>query len=88
MPRISTFGGMTMVLYYNDHDPPHFHVFDAEFETRIEIKTGEYCKGDEPLPRSKERDVLRWLETWRDAILEAWNACRDEEVPSQIPPLY
>jgi hypothetical protein len=52
---------MTMVLYYNDHDPPHFHVFDAEFETRIEIKTGEYCKGDEPLPRSKERDLLRWL---------------------------
>jgi len=88
MPRISSFGGITMVLYYNDHDPPHFHVLDDGFETRIEIRTGEYCKSDAPLSRSKERDVIRWLDIWRDAILEGWNACRDGSVPSKIPPLY
>lgn len=58
MPRICKFGGMTIVLYYNDHDPPHFHVIDSGFQTRIEICTSEYCKGDIPLSSSKEKDVL------------------------------
>ncbi|WP_353616310.1 DUF4160 domain-containing protein [Bacillus sp. es.034] len=26
MPKISEFGGISIYLYYNDHDPPHFHV--------------------------------------------------------------
>ncbi|QSS99734.1 DUF4160 domain-containing protein [Pontibacillus sp. ALD_SL1] len=26
MTTISHFGGISIHLYYNDHDPPHFHV--------------------------------------------------------------
>ena len=87
MPRISRFGGMTIVLYYNDHDPPHIHIV-GEYKTRIEINTGEYLKGDNPLPRNKEKEVLRWLELWHDDIMEGWNACREGYVPNKIPPLY
>ncbi|MFC6113665.1 DUF4160 domain-containing protein [Sporosarcina thermotolerans] len=61
LPRISKFGGIIIVLYYNDHDPPHFHIV-GEYKTRIEIATGQYLKGDSPLPSSKEKDVIKWLE--------------------------
>lgn len=27
MPTISKFDGLTIVLYYNDHEPPPFHVY-------------------------------------------------------------
>jgi hypothetical protein len=26
MPEISRFFGMVILMYYNDHPPPHFHV--------------------------------------------------------------
>ena len=87
MPRISKFGGMTMVLYYNDHDPPHFHVV-GEYKTRIGIQTGKYLKGDPPLPKKKEKEVIDWLEMWHDDIMKGWNDCREGTVPSKVPPLY
>lgn len=87
MPRISKFGGMTIVLYYNDHDPPHFHIV-GEYKTRIEIMTGLYLKGDTPLPVSKEKDVLKWLDIWRDDIMKGWDDCREGKEPAKIPPLY
>ena len=86
MPRISKFSGLTIVLYYNDHDPPHFHVV-GEYKTRIEIATGKYLKGDTPLPPGKEKDVLNWLSVYRNDIMKGWNDCRAEKVPSQIPSL-
>ncbi|MBW3110277.1 DUF4160 domain-containing protein [Bacillus sp. MCCB 382] len=49
-------------MYYNDHDPPHFHVIYAGFMTRIEIMTGEYVRGDDALPSSKEKIVMKWLQ--------------------------
>lgn len=87
MPRISKFGGLSIVLYYNDHDPPHFHVV-GEYQTRIEIENGVYLKGDNPLPSSKEKDVLEWLGMWRSDIMKGWNNCREGKVPAKIPPLY
>jgi hypothetical protein len=87
VPRISKFAGLTIVLYYNDHDPPHFHVI-GENQTRIGIETGAYLKGDNPLPSSKEKDVLKWLEMWRNDIMKGWNDCREGKEPAKIPPLY
>jgi len=31
MPRISRFFGITIAMFYNDHAPPHFHAFYAEY---------------------------------------------------------
>lgn len=86
MPRISRVSGLTIVLYYNDHDPPHFHV-TGEYKTRIEIETGAYLKGDPVLPASKEKDILKWLTLYRSDIMRAWKDCRENKVPDKIPPL-
>ncbi|MGI8549822.1 MAG: DUF4160 domain-containing protein, partial [Dehalococcoidia bacterium] len=32
MPRISTFYGLVISMYFNDHAPPHFHVTYGEYE--------------------------------------------------------
>jgi Domain of unknown function (DUF4160) len=88
MPMISKFGGISIHLYYNDHDPPHFHVMYSGFMTRIEIMTGEYVRGDEALPSSKEKDVMKWLQLYKDDMMNAWDACRRKMTPCKIPPLY
>ena len=28
------------LIYYNDHNPPHFHAEYGEFQITVEIKTG------------------------------------------------
>ncbi|HHW38999.1 MAG TPA: DUF4160 domain-containing protein [Bacillales bacterium] len=86
MPQICEFYGMKIYLYFDDHDPPHFHVRGPD-KTRINIINGEYLDGDQPLPRIKEKKVLKWLEMNKIDMIKAWNACKEGEVPSKIPPL-
>ncbi len=37
MPTISEFLGILIVMYYNDHAPPHFHAKYGEHEALIQI---------------------------------------------------
>lgn len=38
MPTISEFFGILILMYYNDHAPPHFHAKYAEYEALIRIE--------------------------------------------------
>ncbi len=40
MPRISFFLGISIYMYYDDHNPPHFHAIYNEYATKVDIKTG------------------------------------------------
>jgi Domain of unknown function (DUF4160) len=86
VPSISRFDGMTIYIYYDDHDPPHFHVRGQE-KTRINIITGDYLKDDNPLSKQKEHVIQIWLEKNRNDIMKAWDDCRRGVVPQTIPPL-
>jgi hypothetical protein len=34
VPRISSFYGIVIAMYYRDHHAPHFHAIYAEYERR------------------------------------------------------
>jgi hypothetical protein len=40
MPTIAVVDGILIILYFNDHAPPHFHARGAEFHARIRIDDG------------------------------------------------
>jgi len=48
MPEISRFYGIIIRMFYNDHNPPHFHVIYQEDEALIEITTLEILEGNLP----------------------------------------
>ena len=48
MPRISEFYGIVIYMYFQDHNPPHFHAIYAEHEALIRIDTGEVIGGRLP----------------------------------------
>jgi hypothetical protein len=58
MPRISQFYGITIVMYYNDHAPPHFHALYADAEVLVIINTLETIAGG--LPGRATALVLEW----------------------------
>ena len=37
MPEISRFYGIVITMYWNDHNPPHFHARYGEWITEIDI---------------------------------------------------
>jgi hypothetical protein len=76
MPTISTFYGILIRMFFNDHAPPHFHVQYAEFKATVEIKTLTIASGD--LPRRAQELVLDWAELHHKSYLKigvcAWKS--------------
>ena len=85
MPTISTFYGILIQMYWDDHAPPHFHALYAEHEALINIKTLEIIEGS--LPRRALSLVLEWAQEHRDELLEDWNLCARNQQPKKIRPL-
>ena len=82
-PRISYFYGISIYLNPYDHPPPHLHATHGEHEVSINIKTGEALGG--VFPKNSMRILLRWLDSNRDDLLEAWEMSQ-KGVFVKIPP--
>jgi hypothetical protein len=48
MPTISMFYGILIRMYYEDHNPPHFHAVYGEYNGSFDINTLEMIEGDLP----------------------------------------
>lgn len=48
MPEISRFLGIVIRMYFNAHNPPHFHVEYNEFEASVVIETLGIMEGRLP----------------------------------------
>lgn len=72
-------------MYYNDHQPPHFHVIYDNTKAMIDIRTLEVIKGN--ISRRTRNTVLEWAEQHRDELMENWELCAQNRQPKQITPL-
>jgi hypothetical protein len=85
MPEVSRFFGIAIRLYYNDHEPPHFHAVYAEYEALLEIETLAVLRGE--LPRRALAMVLEWAALHREELRSNWLKARSGEAPASIAPL-
>lgn len=84
MPVISTFLGIIITMYWNDHLPPHFHARYGEYEITVGIIDGVV---EGRFPKRALSHVLEWYELHRDELLEDWELCRMQQQPRPISPL-
>lgn len=85
MPRISSFYGIVISMYFNDHSPPHFHATYGEREAQIALRTLEPIRGS--LPDRALRLVRAWA-TRHEAELHAnWERARSGVPLVPIEPL-
>jgi Domain of unknown function (DUF4160) len=75
MPTIAIVDGVALVMYINDHAPPHVHARFAEYRCKISIVTGEVINGS--LPLSKHKAIKLWLEQHREEVSYAWEELRN-----------
>lgn len=85
MPSISSFYGIFIRMFFNDHAPPRFHVEYGEFKAVIDIVTLQVREG--VLPRRALNLVLDWAELHPLELLEDWTLCQAKRPPKQIAPL-
>lgn len=58
MPTIAAFYGMLIQMYYDDHEPPHFHARYGQARAVVRIADGEIIAGE--LPPTARRLVRQW----------------------------
>lgn len=68
MPTIETIDGIKILLYSNDHAPPHFHVWYGEYKAMIDIETLDIIKGE--LPSKAMKKVVVWAKNNQTELLE------------------
>jgi Domain of unknown function (DUF4160) len=85
VPRISSFYGIVIAMYYREHGVPHFHAIYGEYEASISIRTLEVLGGD--LPSRALRLATQWASLHREELLRDWDLAEAGEVLEGIAPL-
>ena len=69
-------------MYYNDHNPPHFHAFAGDDELRIEIAHMRLVEGTSS--PTAIRKVAAWGRRHQTALALCWVKCQSGEKPGRI----
>jgi hypothetical protein len=85
MPTISSFYGILIKMFFNEHGIPHFHAEYGDHKAVIGIEKLELLEGY--LPRRAIELVLDWAELHREELLKDWHLCKVKQRPQKIEPL-
>ena len=85
VPTISTFYGVTIRMYWDDHPPPHFHVSYAGEDASVTIETLQVTHGH--VPRRALALTLEWAMAHRPLLMENWELCAQNQQPKKLRPL-
>lgn len=84
MPTISMFYGIIIRMYYDDHNPPHFHAFFGEYKATFNFD-GELIDGN--MPNSKMKLISAWALIHKEDLMANWKLAKDNESLYNINPL-
>ena len=85
MPEIARFYGIVIKMFFEGHNPPHFHAQYGELEVLIDINTFAVFAGHLP-PRALGL-VIEWATQHQDELLNNWEKARAQKSLSKIEPL-
>jgi hypothetical protein len=85
MPEISRFFGIIIAMFYNDHQPPHFHVRYGGQKAIIAIEALVMLRGK--LSPRVFGLVMEWASLHQDELMEDWQLAREQKPLKKIEPL-
>ncbi|PCJ25475.1 MAG: transcriptional regulator [Rickettsiales bacterium] len=71
-------------MYYDEHNPPHFHAKYGEYEVAVEIKTGIVTG---KFPRRALNAVIDWYVIHKEELMEDWELAQKDQKLNKIEPL-
>jgi len=85
VPSISVFFGIIIRMFYNDHEPPHFHAEHQGLQGKFDFN-GELLIGAID-SRTALRLIREWTALHRGELEENWRLAKLRQPLRQIPPL-
>lgn len=85
MPEISRFFGIIIAMFYDEHNPPHFHARYGEHKAEIAIETLALLAGK--LPPRVMGLVMEWASSHQEELMVDWNLARQRAELHRIAPL-
>ncbi|HZQ01130.1 MAG TPA: DUF4160 domain-containing protein [Reyranella sp.] len=82
MPTVHRYGNLRFVVFFNDHDPPHVHVFSGSGEAKVLLGSPGVSPSIEWARRFNRptlRKILLETMTHRARLLWAWHSVHGEE---------
>ena len=73
MPVISSFFGILIRMFFDEHNPPHFHAYYQKYKGKF--------------PKQKRKFVKTWAELNKDELLANWMLLQNDEQAISIAPL-
>lgn len=72
-------------MFYNEHNPPHFHARYGEYKVEIEIRTLSLLAGKFP-PRALGL-LVEWAAQHQEELMSDWQLARENAELHRIAPL-
>ncbi|HRP37856.1 MAG TPA: DUF4160 domain-containing protein [Candidatus Dojkabacteria bacterium] len=85
MPRISAFYGIVILMFWNDHNPPHLHATYGEFEILINLNDFSVYAGQ--FPSRAFGMLMEWVSIHKEELLSNWDLLQQSLLPKPIEPL-
>jgi hypothetical protein len=83
MPISSSFFGIYIRMYHDDHPPPHIHAEYQGYEAFVAIATGEVIYGQ--LPSKAAHLVKDWCLQHQTELVANWERAQALEPLERIP---
>lgn len=84
MPTVSMFYGIVIRMYYDDHNPPHFHAYYNGYEAMISFN-GKKLGGE--FPKKELKLVEAWSIIHKKELEANWILAKNCEELYNINPL-
>ena len=85
MPEIARFFGIIIRMFYDDHNPPHFHAEFGGQKAVIDFR-GNILVGDLG-SRTALKLVREWIDLHQTELAEDWELARAGQQIKRIAPL-
>lgn len=83
MPIISYFFGIYIRMYFDDHNPPHFHAEYQGKDALFKIEDGVCFEGT--LPNKAIKIIQEWALIHKKELLEDWDLAKSNQPVFKIP---
>ena len=85
MPQISRFLGIIISMYFDDHNPPHFHAQYNEY--KVQVRIGDLSVIQGKLPPRVLGLVVEWATIHQDELEINWDLIKQKQPLNKIEPL-
>ena len=85
MPEISRFFGIVIKMFFDDHNPPHFHAEYGDSEALVDIRSLSVFAGR--LPPRVMGLIVEWSTLHQQELPDDWGRAQAQQALQKIHPL-